>query len=46
MTLEEAYILKKSRVGHFKIFDSMTYAEIIGKKTSKLERTCEKNVFF
>lgn len=44
-TLEEAFILKKLEVSHFRIFGSMVYCHVPFDKRTKLDSIVEKGIF-
>jgi hypothetical protein len=45
MTLEEAFSGKKPEVGHFQIFEFITYSYVPSEKRTKLEPTTERGIF-
>jgi hypothetical protein len=44
-TPEEAFSVKKPKVGHFSIFECLTYSHVPSQKRTKLEPTTEKGIF-
>lgn len=45
ITPEETFTRKKPKVGHFRIFGSITYCHVPNDKRTKLDRTVEKRFF-
>ena len=45
MTPEECFSGMKPKVGHFRIFGSLTYSHVPSEKRTKLEPTAEKGIF-
>ena len=44
MTPKECFSGKKPKVGHFRIFGSLTYSHVPSEKRTKLEPTAEKGI--